>query len=318
MWTKKKLYSVEYTPSRGKYEGQKIDLFYYNAELFSWLKDTAEIKDNSIVKFSNLTNFWRNEDIPKADIANEGGVKFPRGKKPEQLLKRILEISTNPGDLVLDSFGGSGTTAATAHKMGRKWVLVELGDQCNTHIIPRLKKVIDGEDQTGISKAVNWQGGGGFRYYKLAPSLLEQDRWGRWVISKDYDAAMLAEAICKLEGFTYAPSDTEWWNHGYSTEQDRIYVTTQTLSVEQLEVLSDEVGEDRTLLVCCSAFRCKVDCFPNLTLKKIPKMVLSRCEWGHDDYSLNVENLPMKEKPKEAPQSNQRQADLFDVEGNQD
>ncbi|RAX08829.1 site-specific DNA-methyltransferase [Photorhabdus bodei] len=315
---KKKLYSVEYTPSRGKYEGQKIDLFYYNAELFSWLKDTAEIKDNSIVKFSNLTNFWRNEDIPKADIANEGGVKFPRGKKPEQLLKRILEISTNPGDLVLDSFGGSGTTAATAHKMGRKWVLVELGDQCNTHIIPRLKKVIDGEDQTGISKAVNWQGGGGFRYYKLAPSLLEQDRWGRWVISKDYDAAMLAEAICKLEGFTYAPSDTEWWNHGYSTEQDRIYVTTQTLSVEQLEVLSDEVGEDRTLLVCCSAFRCKVDRFPNLTLKKIPKMVLSRCEWGHDDYSLNVENLPMKEKPKEAPQSNQRQADLFDVEGNQD
>ncbi|KIN15792.1 site-specific DNA-methyltransferase [Halomonas sp. KHS3] len=309
---KKKLYSVEYTPSRGKHEGKKTELFYYNAELFSWLKDTAEVKDGVIVKFSNLTNFWRHEDIPKADIANEGGVKFPRGKKPEQLLKRILEISTNPGDLVLDSFGGSGTTAATAHKMGRRWILVELGEQCNTHILPRLKNVINGSDQTGISKAVNWQGGGGFRYYELAPSLLEQDRWGRWVISKAYDAAMLAEAICKLEGFTYAPSDTEWWNHGYSTEQDYIYVTTQTLSAEQLQALSEEVGEDRTLLVCCSAFRCNTDRFPNLTLKKIPKMVLSRCEWGHDDYSLNVENLPMKEEVKNDPPAMQRQTGLFD------
>ncbi|AJQ96932.1 site-specific DNA-methyltransferase [Gynuella sunshinyii] len=237
--------------------------------------------------------------------------------KPERLIERILHIATNPGDLVLDSFAGSGTTGAVAHKMGRKWILVELEDSCHTHIIPRLKKVIDGEDQGGISTAVNWQGGGGFRYFKLAPSLLEQDRWGRWVISKDYDATMLAEAICKLEGFSYLPSDTEWWNHGYSTEQDRIYVTTQTLSVEQLQALSEEVGEDRTLLVCCSAFRCKADRFPNLTLKKIPKMVLSRCEWGHDDYSLNVENLPMREKPKEDAPAMQRQAGLFDNEGAQ-
>ena len=128
---------------------------------------------------------------------------------------------------------------------------------------------------------------------------------------------MLAEAICKLEGFSYLPSDTEWWDHGYSTEQDRIYVTTQTLSVEQLQAISEEVGEDRTLLVCCSAFRCKADRFPNLTLKKIPKMVLSRCEWGHDDYSLNVENLPMREEPKEDAPAKQRQAGLFDDEGAQ-
>lgn len=237
--------------------------------------------------------------------------------KPEKLIERVIQISTNKGDLVLDSFSGSGTTGAVAHKMGRRWIMIELGDHCHTHIIPRLKRVIDGVDQGGISKSVNWQGGGGFRYYKLAPSLLEQDRWGRWVISKDYDAAMLAEAICKLEGFSYLPSDSEWWNHGYSTEQDRIYVTTQTLSVEQLQALSEEVGEDRTLLVCCSAFRCKADRFPNLTLKKIPKMVLSRCEWGHDDYSLNVENLPMKEEPKEDAPAIQRQAGLFDDEGAQ-
>ncbi|MBT7442944.1 MAG: site-specific DNA-methyltransferase, partial [Methylococcales bacterium] len=231
--------------------------------------------------------------------------------KPERLMQRIIEAASNPDDIILDSFAGSGTTGTVAHKMGRKWIMVELGEHCHTHIIPRLQKVINGDDEGGISKAVSWQGGGGFRYYRLAPSLLEQDRWGRWVISKDYDAAMLAEAICKLEGFTYAPSDNEWWNHGYSTEQDRIYVTTQTLSVEQLQALSDDVGEDRSVLVCCSAFRCKADRFPNLTLKKIPKMVLSRCEYGHDDYSLNVENLPMQEKPKADPS----QAGLFDDNG---
>ena len=213
--------------------------------------------------------------------------------KPERLIQRILEIATIPGDLVLDSFAGSGTTGAVAHKMGRRWIMIELGEHCRTHIIPRLKKVVDGEDQGGISKTANWQGGGGFRYYSLAPSLLEQDRWGNWVVNKNYNPAMLAEALCKLEGFTSAPSDSQWWNHGYSSEQDFIYVTTQNLSHQQLEELSDEVGGDRSLLVCCTAFRGKSDQFQNLTLKKIPKMVLSRCEWAHDDYSLNVANLPM-------------------------
>lgn len=217
--------------------------------------------------------------------------------KPERLLKRVLEVATNPNDLVLDSFAGSGTTGAVAHKMGRRWIMIELGEHCHTHIIPRLQKVIDGEDQGGISKAVNWQGGGGFRYYRLAPSLLQQDRWGQWVVNKEYNAEMLAAAICKLEGFTYAPSDAHFWQHGTSTENDFIYVTTQSLNAEQLQILSDEVGEGKSLLVCCSAFRGSADRFPNLTLKKIPKMVLQKCEWAHDDYSLNVENLPMAAAP---------------------
>ena len=122
--------------------------------------------------------------------------------KPERLLYRILTIATSPGDLVLDSFAGSGTTGAVAHKMGRRWIMVELGEHCHTHIIPRLKKVIDGEDPGGVTEAVGWKGGGGFRYYRLAPSLLEKDKWGNWVINKEYNAAMLAEAVCKLEGFT--------------------------------------------------------------------------------------------------------------------
>lgn len=228
--------------------------------------------------------------------------------KPEGLIQRVLEIGSNPGDLVLDSFAGSGTTGAVAHKMGRRWIMIELGEHCHTHIIPRLKKVISGEDQGGISRAVDWLGGGGFRYYRLAPSLLQQDRWGNWVINKEYNAEMLAAAICKLEGFTYAPNDAHYWQHGHSTEADFIYVTTQTLNADQLQALSDEVGEGRSLLVCCAAYRGSADRFANLTLKKIPKMVLSKCEWGHDDYSLNVENLPMQQKPKVEPP---RQGGLF-------
>jgi adenine-specific DNA-methyltransferase len=216
--------------------------------------------------------------------------------KPEKLIHRIIEIASDPGDWVLDSFAGSGTTGAVAHKMGRRWIMVELGEHCHTHIIPRLKKVIDGADPGGITEAVGWKGGGGFRYYRLAPSLLEKDRWGNWVINKEYNAAMLAGALCKLEGFTYAPSDAVYWQHGHSTERDFIYVTTATLSHEQLQQLADEVGPGRSLLVLCTAFRGTGD-YPNLTVKKIPKQVLSRCEWGHDDYSLQVENLP-KAPPK--------------------
>jgi adenine-specific DNA-methyltransferase len=218
--------------------------------------------------------------------------------KPEGLVERILAIATNPYDWVLDSFAGTGTTGTAAHKMSRRWIMVEVGEHCDTHIIPRLKKVIDGTDQGGISEAVGWKGGGGFRYYRLAPSLLEKDKWDNWVISEKFNAAMLAEAVCKLEGFVYAPSDAVYWQHGHSTERDFIYVTTANLSHNQLQQLSDEVGGERSLLVVCSAFRGRKDGYGNLTVKKIPKAVLSRCEWGKDDYSLKVENLPKAPAPR--------------------
>lgn len=213
--------------------------------------------------------------------------------KPEKLLTRILTLATNPGDLVLDSFAGSGTTGAVAHKMGRRWIMIELGEHCQTHIIPRMKKVIDGQDPGGVTEACDWAGGGGFRYYSLAPSLLKEDAFGNWVISKEYNSAMLAEAVCKLEGFNYAPSDEYYWQHGHSTESDYIFVTTQTLSREQLQKLNDEVGPNRSLLVCCGAYRTKkLEEFPQLTVKKIPKAVMQKCEWGKDDYSLEIKAMP--------------------------
>lgn len=267
----------------------------------------------SEVKGSVPWTWWPQDEVGHNDEAKkemlylfskEGLFDTP---KPERLLYRILTIATNPGDLVLDSFAGSGTTGAVAHKMGRRWIMVELGEHCHTHIIPRLKKVIDGEDQGGISKTLNWQGGGGFQYYRLAPSLLEKDKWGNWVINTNYNTAMLAEALCKLEGFTYAPSDSIYWQHGYSTERDFIYVTTASLTNEQLQQLSDEVGKDRTLLVLCTSFRAKTDNYQNLTVKKIPNNVLLRCEWSHDDYSLQIENLPKAS-------SKQGQQNLFNEE----
>ena len=243
-----------------------------------------------------------NQDAKKEMLALFPNTEPFATPKPEKLLLKVLTIASNPGDIVLDSFAGSGTTGAVAHKMGRRWIMVELGEHCHTHIIPRLKKVIDGVDPGGITEAVGWKGGGGFRYYRLAPSLLEKDKWGNWVVNKEYNAAMLAEALCKLEGFIYAPSETVYWQQGHSTERDFIYVTTQNLSPEQLQGLSDEVGSGRTLLVLCPAFRGKPDRYPNLTIKRIPHAVLKRCEWGHDDYSLQVENLP-KAPPKTGQQA---------------
>ena len=212
--------------------------------------------------------------------------------KPEKLIQRILEIATNPGDLVLDSFLGSGTTAAVAHKMGRRWIGVELGDHCYTHCKVRLDKVIDGEDAGGITKAVGWTGGGGYRFFELAPTLITKDKWGQEVINTKYNPAMLAEAVCKLEGFTYAPSESEYFIHGHSTERSFIYVTTNFIRKAELSDISEQVGEKRSLLICCKGFEKGTEC-GNVRLKKIPEAVLRKCEWGHDDYSLNIANLPM-------------------------
>lgn len=215
--------------------------------------------------------------------------------KPERLISRILSIATNPGDIVLDSFAGSGTTGAVAHKMGRRWIMVELGEHCHTLVIPRLKNVIDGEDLGGVTKAVDWRGGGGFRYYAVAPSLLKKDKWGNWVINPAYNPEMLAEAVCHHMGFTYAPSASHFWMHGHSTETDYIYVTTGSLSHDQLRTISEDVGNGRSLVICCKAFMADADAFPNLTLKKIPKTILGNCEWDHDDYSFSVNVLEEQE-----------------------
>ena len=271
------------------------DIYLKGGKRILFYSDKLKNIDGKWVAGEPLTTLW--DDILSNNLHAEGGVDFPKGKKPEGLIKRALELATNPGDWVLDSFAGSGTTGAVAHKMGRCWIMVELGEHCDSHIRPRLKSVIDATDTSGVTEAVGWQGGGGFRYYRLAPSLLKTDKWGNLVINKEFNPAMLAEAVCKLEGYTYAPSETLYWQHGHSSEKSFIYVTTQHLTREQLTQLNDEVGPGRSLLICCGAFRGNPEHYPHLEIKKIPKAVLAKCEWGHDDYSLKIENLP-KAPPK--------------------
>lgn len=287
-------------------KGTSDELMFYNGRQLTPLTQSLQEvlfcdvyqKDFSVL----LCDFW--SDIDFQNTQNEGGVSFPASKKPEALVQRILRMSTNPGDLVLDSFLGSGTTAAVAHKMGRRWIGIELGEHCDTHCVPRLKKVIDGEDAGGITKSANWRGGGGFRYYNLAPSLVKFDEWGNPVINKDFNESMLVRALCKVEGFNFDPSPDVYWKQGKSTESDFIYVTTQHLTAQMLQKLSDDVGENCTLLICCGSFDGKKDSYSNLTIKKIPKAILKKCEWNHDDYSLEIKNLPMSApdpQPSPAP-----------------
>ena len=300
-------------------DGQRI-LFY---------SDKVQLVDGVLTAAEPLTNIW--SDILSNNLHKEGGVSFPKGKKPEALIKRVFDLFSDPGDLVLDSFGGSGTTGAVAHKMGRRWIMVELGDHCDTHIVPRLRKVIDGQDPGGVTEATGWRGGGGFRYYHLAPTLMERDDQGQWVINPKYNKEMLAEAVCKHENFRYDPSPNIYWQHGHSTERDFIYVTTQTLSAERLDALSTEVGPDQTLLVVCHAFRGDGERFPNLTVRKLPNAILDRCEWGRDDYSLKITALgaapiaepepsaaapaPVKKKQGRKPKESAAQPDLFSGPG---
>ena len=271
-------YSMDYVPSRGKNEGQQTTLYYYNCELLSWLKDTTSLNEEGMLtKSTKMTTLWKHGEIPKADIANEGGVYFPRGKKPEQLLKRIIEMSTEPGDIVLDSFLGSGTTAATAHKLGRRWIGIEMGEQAYTHCKQRLDSVIDGTDQLGISKSIGWQGGGGYHFYELAPSLLvKNDKLPIYQINPAYTFEMICEAICKIEGFRYKPQDVF---HGYSSEKRYIHITLEFINAAYIKSLAARLTEGQSLLVYGTKVQSDMVMPENIEVKKIPKDLLNKCDF---------------------------------------
>ena len=259
-------------------------------------KFLSEVKDGIVP-----TTLWFRDEVgdnqeAKQEVKAFNGDDVFDTPKPERLIERIITLSTHEGDIVLDSFLGSGTTAAVAHKMGRKYIGVELGNHAYTHCFPRLKMVTDGTDQGGISKSKDWKGGGGFKFYELAPSLLKEDKFGNLVINKEYNADMLAAAMAKQEGFTYSPDADTYWKQGYSSETDFIYTTTQFMTAENLAAIHETMGAEESLLICCTSFQkeCR-SAFPNITIKKIPQMLLGRCEFGKDDYSLNIIDMPQIE-----------------------
>ncbi len=256
----------------------------------------SEVKDGIVA-----TTLWTHQEVghnqeAKKEVKALGFESIFDTPKPERLIERVITLGSNPGDIVLDSFLGSGTTSAVAHKMGRRWIGVELGNHAYTHCAVRMNKVIDGSDKGGVTQSQNWQGGGGFKFYELAPSLLKEDQFGHLVINKEYNADMLAAAMAKQEGFTYEPSEDVYWKQGRSSENDYIYTTTQFMTLESIAAIAEQMGEGESLLICCTAFQkeCR-NRFSNITIKKIPQMLLGRCEFNHDDYSLNIIDLPQVE-----------------------
>lgn len=296
------LYSIEYIPKTGRNKGKVYEQFYKGESfrLLAWLKDVSEEINGTLYKKDLQGTYWDFVGETK-NLTKEGCVPFPNGKKPESLISRIFDMATIEDDIVLDSFLGSGTTAAVAQKMGRRYIGVELGNHAYTHCIPRLKMVTDGTDQGGISKAHNWEGGSGFKFYELAPSLLKEDKFGNLVINKEYNADMLAAAMAKQEGYTYQPSQEVYWKQGFGSETDYIYTTTQFMTVEALSAIHETMAEDETLLICCTSFQreCK-QAFNNISIKKIPQMLLGRCEFDKDDYSLHIISAPEVESDEDA------------------
>lgn len=164
-----KLISIEYTPKSGRNKGTLYEQFYSgdNFRLFAWLKDTTEEIDGVLMKKDRTGTLWNFVNETK-NVSKEGQVELPNGKKPERLLGKIIEMTTNEGDIVLDFFMGSGSTQATAMKMNRRFIGMEQIDDQWNKVVERLKNVVNG-DPSGISADVNWQGGGSFVYAELFP-----------------------------------------------------------------------------------------------------------------------------------------------------
>jgi len=270
-----------------------------------------EIEDKGIVPKS----VWSYKEVGENRNARQEVLKFNdkdpfSTPKPEKLLERIVYLSSKENDLILDSFLGSGTTSAVAHKMNRRWIGIELGEHAVTHCLPRLQQVVSGKDKGGITETVNWQGGGGFKFYTLAPSLIQKDKYGNDIINTSYNANMLAAAMAKQEGFHYAPHESIYWKQGNSSEKDFIFTTTQFITVELIDRLADEMQPNESLLICCKGYSAACNSrHANITIKKIPQLLFGRCEFGKDDYSFNIVNFPHDETDNENSQNQNLQVD---------
>lgn len=270
------LISIEYVPRTGKNRGTVYEQFYKGdkCRLFVWLKDTSEVIDGELFKKDLQGTYWDMNAWMK-NLTKEGSVEFGNGKKPEQLIRQIFEMTTEPGDWVLDSFLGSGTTAAVATKMDRKWVGIELGNHAYTHCKVRLDRIVNGEDAGGITKAVNWEGGSGYHFYELAPSLLiKNERLPIYQINPGYTFEMLCEAICKIEGFKYKRDGVY---HGHSSEKRFIHITKEFVNGEFIRSIATTLGENQSLLIYSTKVQSDLRLPDNIEVKRIPKDLLDKC-----------------------------------------
>lgn len=274
------------------------DIYLLNGKRIIFYRDKLKKVDGEYVPGEPLTTLW--DDLLSNNLHNEGGVNFPKGKKPEALIKRCIELSSDLGDIVLDSFLGSGTTAAVAHKMKRRWIGIEMGKQAYTHCKPRIDDAIANNDASGITKSVDWQGGGGYRFYEVAPTLINKDTFDEYVINEDYDANMLAAAVALHEGFHYQPDGELFWKQSVGNENSYLFVTTRHLNSTYLDSIKDTMEEGEYLIIACRSFDRGLDkAYDNIAVKKIPQMLLERCEFGKTDYNLNIVHPPVYDDEEE-------------------
>ena len=237
-----------------------------------------------------------NQEAKKEILALFGSSNVFDTPKPERLIERIIHIASNPGDVVLDSFLGSGTTAAVAHKMGRRWIGIEMGDHAYTHCKVRLDKVIDGEDAGGITQTVKWQGGGGYTFYELAPSLINRDAFDEPVINKAYNAEQLAAAVALHEGFRFQPDRECFWKQSVGNERSYLFVTTAHITSQYLDSIHGSMAEGEFLIIAAKSFDRGIErAYREIAVKKIPQMLLDRCEFGVENYNLNIVHPPVYE-----------------------
>lgn len=249
------------------------DMYFIKGERILFYKDKLKNIDGELISAEPLTTLW--DDILSNNLHNEGGVSFPKGKKPEHLIKRVLELATDENDWFLDSFLGSGTSIAVAHKMRRRYIGIEMGEQAYTHCKTRLDSIIDNTDSSGVTKAVVWEGGGGYHFYELAPSLLvKNDKLPIYQINPEYNFDMICEAICKIEGFKYRPKDVF---HGYSSEKRFIHVTMEFVNAAYITSLSAHLAEGESLLIYGTKVQSNMVLPDNIEVKKIPKDLLEKC-----------------------------------------
>lgn len=289
---------VEYITDEGSYYiGTNSSWNYY--QIYSLEEKVKEVdyidEEWNVLSKESITNligdWWDSfyKDMSRVDV--EWWVKMKTSKKPERLVNRVFRALTEPWDYVLDSFLWSWTTAATAHKMNRKRIGIEMWEHCYSLAHNRMKLVVDWKDPTWISKIVDWKWWGWYKFYELWPSLLIKDDHGNYIINPALDWNKLVQALCKIENFHYMFSE-DGIKHGRSSEKDFLHVTTRHVNQAIIDEIREKyIGEDEWLLILAKTFDDWLALPINIQIKKIPKSVMRKCEYNKDDY-----NLPVTEK----------------------
>lgn len=249
----------------------------------------SEVKDGIVAQ-----TLWTYQEVGHTQDAKREVKAFNSADvfatpKPERLIERILTLATNEGDLVLDSFLGSGTTAAVAHKMHRRFIGIEMGSQCYTHSKVRLDAVISGQDKGGVTESQGWTCGGGYKFLELAPSLCVRDENGIYIINPAYEEEKIVASVAKLHGFVKDETETNILKKFKRGEHQFLFATRNYLTKEILQTLVAEFNSDDTLFLYLACYDAGIEKLykDKITIEKIPQSLLRQFDFDRT-YPLNI------------------------------